>query len=201
MRFGKVGKRGWIAALSMMMMASTAAHAAQLPDEVTIKDPDGSGTVAVITLCNDCQSGEGKGCYTGAEDGWFKGAPCGKCLVDSNFRSLLKYPYDLQIIGTLVAPSGEPVKDRFVQVFLPNGWTVRGRTSELGTFRLMLGATADRKAKEPLVTDIGTRIDTKKGTDPYYAMFLLPESYKPCPADAVKSAAPKPKSGSAAKKK
>ena len=43
--------------------------------------------------------------------------------------------------------------------------------------------------------------DTKKGTDPYYALFLLPESYQPCAADAMKSSGSKPKSGAAAKKK
>jgi len=198
MTFGKVG---WIAALSLMMMGTTAVRAAELPDQMSIKDPDSNATLAVITLCNDCKSGAGKGCYTGAEVGWLNGTPCGKCLVDSNFPHLLRYPYDLQITGTLVSPNGQPVKDRFVQAFLPNGWTVRGRTSESGTFRLLLGATGDHKSKESVKTDIGTRVDTKKGTDPYYALFLLPESYQPCAADAMKSSGSKPKSGAAAKKK
>ena len=133
-------KLGWIAALSVMM-ASTAVFAAQLPDEQLVKDPDGGATLAVLTLCNDCQSGEGKACYTGAEQGWLDGKPCGKCLIESNFSVLVKYPYDVHISGTLTDPAGAPVKDRFVQVFLPGGWTVKGRTSERGTFRLMLGAT------------------------------------------------------------
>ena len=189
-------KLGWLAALSMMV-ASTAVSAAQLPDEQAIKDPDGGATLAVLTVCNDCQSGEGKSCYSGAEQGWLDGKPCGKCLIESNYRVLLKYPYDLHIAGTLTDPDGKPVQDRFVQVFLPGGWTVRGRTSEQGAFRLMLGATAERKSKQPLVVNLGTRVDTKKGTDPYYAMFLLPASYKPCSADAMKAQGAKPKGGSA----
>jgi len=195
----KVGMVGRMAALCVLM-ATSAVYAAQLPDEVAIKDPDGGGTLAVIMLCNDCKSGKGKDCSTGAEEGWFNDVPCGKCLLDSNFRSLLRYPYDLQITGTLVGADGQPIKDHFVQVFLPNGWTVKGRTSELGRFRLLLGATGDRKGKQPVITDIGTRVDTKKGTDPY-ALFLLPPSYKPCPPDAAKAAPPKAKHGTAANKK
>ncbi len=201
MKLGKVGTVTQMVGFLILIMASTAVRAAQLPDQVPIKDPDGDATLAIITLCNDCKAGDGKGCYTGAEDGWLEGAPCGKCLIESNFRKLLRYPYDLQITGTLVDPQGQPVKDRFVQVFLPNGWTVKGRTSELGTFRLLLGATSDRKGKDPVKTDIGTRVDTKKGDDPYYALFLLPETYNPCPAEAAKPAEAKPKHGAAKKKK
>jgi hypothetical protein len=188
----------WIAALSMMVV-SAAGHAAPPPDEQLIKDPDGGTPLAVLTVCNDCRSGEGKSCYSGAEQGWLNGKPCGKCLIDSNYGVLLRYPYDLHITGTLTDPEGTPVKSRLVQVFLPSGWTVRGRTSEQGTFRLMLGATAERKSKQPLVTNLGTRIDTEKGKDPYYALFLLPVSYKPCPATAVKSQEAKPKNAPKAK--
>lgn len=184
-------KVGWIVALSMMV-ASAAGHAAPLPDEQTIKDPDGGAPIAVVTVCNDCQSGEGKSCYSGAEEGWLSGKPCGKCLINSNFGVLLKYPYDLHITGKLTDPDGTPRKGRLVQVFLPSGWTVRARTSDQGSFRLMLGATANRKGKQPLVTDLGTRIDTEKGKDPYYALFLLPVSYKPCAAGAMTAPEAKP---------
>ena len=186
-------KLGWIAAISLVV-TSSAGHAAQRPDELLITDPDGGTPLAVLVVCNDCQSGEGQSCYSGAEPGWLNGKPCGKCLIDSNFRPLLKYPYDLQITGTLMDPEGAAVKNRMVQVFLPVGWTVRARTSEQGTFRLLLGATADRKSKQPLVADLGTRIDTQTGKDPYYAMFLLPVAYKPCAADAVKPQGAKAKS-------
>ena len=191
-------KLRWTATLSVIM-ASTALHAAQLPSEQPIKDHEGT-TLAILTVCNDCQSGEGKSCYSGAEQGWLNGKPCGKCLIESNFGELLKYPYDLHITGTLTDPSGKPVKDRFVKAFLPSGWSIRGRTSELGTFRLMLGATAERKSKEPLTVDLGTRIDTQKGDDPFYAIFLLPPSFKPCAADAMKAGGTKPKAEPKTKK-
>jgi hypothetical protein len=192
-------KLRWMAALSIMM-ASTAVQAAQLPSEQPIKDPDGT-TLAILTVCNDCPSGEGQSCYSGAEQGWIDGKPCGKCLIESNFGTVLKYAYDIHITGTLTDPSGKPVKDRFVKAFLPSGWTIRGRTSELGTFRLMLGATADRKSKKPVIADLGTRTDTQKGDDPYYAIFLLPASYKPCAADAMKAGGSKPKAAPKTKKK
>ena len=184
-----------MAALSVML-AHVAVHAAQMPSELPVKDTDGT-TLAVVVVCNDCQAGEGTSCYTGAEEGWLDGKPCGKCLLHSNFGAVVKYPYDLQIAGTLTDPNGNPVKNRFVKAFLPSGWTIRTRTSEQGTFRLLLGATAERKSTKPLVADIGTRIDTQTAKDPYYAIFLLPASYKPCtaaamqpPADKLKKAAP-----------
>jgi hypothetical protein len=180
----------WMAAISMML-ASTAVHAGQLAGEQPIKDTDGT-TIAVLTVCSDCQSEAGKSCYSGAEAGWLAGKPCGKCLIQRNYGEAVNYPYDLQITGTLTDPDGQPVKDRFVKAFLPNGWTIRARTSEKGAFRLMLGATTDRRSREPLVTDLGARIDKQKGDNPYYAIFLLPPSYKPCAADAMTSPGPKP---------
>lgn len=190
-------KLWWMAALSVMM-AATAVHAMTAPDEQPIKDPDGA-TLAMLVVCNDCQSGAGKSCASGAEVGWLNGKPCGQCLIESNFGTLLKYPYDLHIKGTLTDPDGKPVKNRFVKAFLPNGWSIRGKTSEAGTFRLMLGATAERKGKEPVIADLGTRVDTTKDEDPYFAIFLLPESYKPCAANAMKSS--ETKSGDHAKPK
>jgi len=175
-------QRCWM--VMLLGLLATAAHAKSLPDQETVKDPDGN-TLAVLLLCNDCQSASGKTCYTGAESGFLGGKPCGQCLIESNFGTVIKYPYDLHVIGTLTDPEGKPVKDRFVKLFLPNGWGVRSRTTDQGTFRLMLGATAERKSKEPLVIDIGARVDAKKGD--LYAMFLLPESYKPCLPGAAKA--------------
>src|SRR5947207_1850070 len=128
-------KLWWMAALSVMMV-SAAAHAGS--DEQPIKGPD-RVTVAMLTICNDCQSGESATCPSGAEHGWLNGKPCGKCLIDANYGVTLKYPYDVHIVGSLVDPDGKPVKDRFVKAFLPNGWTIRGRSAEQGMFRLMLG--------------------------------------------------------------
>lgn len=177
-------KLWWRAALITMMATATAGAASQ-PDVQPIKDGEGS-TFGVLVLCNDCPSGASKkGCHTGAEEGWLEGKPCGKCMLAANYGAQLKYPYDLHVTGTLSDPDGKPVKDRFVKLFLANGWSVRTKTSAQGTFRLTLGATETRKAKQPLVTDLGTRVDSIKGADPYYAIFLLPESYKPCSPEAA----------------
>lgn len=181
-------RRWWMVVIGTLM--ATAAGAAQLADQQTVQDPEGN-TLGVLLLCNDCQSGSGKGCYTGAESGFLNGKPCGKCLIESNYGTVIRYGYDLHVIGTLTDPEGHPVKERFVKLFLPNGWGVRSRTSEQGTFRLMLGATTERKSKDPLVIDVGTRIDSKKGDDPYYAMFLLPETHKPCAEGGTKPPAEK----------
>jgi hypothetical protein len=182
-------QRCWM--MLLVGLLATAAQATQPPDQQVVKDPEGN-TVGVLLLCNDCRS-PGKNCYTGAENGFLNGKPCGKCLIDSNYGITLRYGYDLHVIGTLTDPEGHPVKDRFVKLFLPNGWGVRSRTTDQGSFRLMLGATAGRKAKEPLVIDIGTRIDSNKGKDPLYALYLLPENYKPCAKEAGKPKAEKPR--------
>lgn len=172
-------KLGWMAALAMMTVTA-AAPAARGAEEIPIKDKDGK-TYGVIVLCNDCETGSKKGCNAGAEEGWLNGKPCGKCFLPPN-KGTPEWPYDVHIIGTLTDEAGKPIKDRFVKLFLPNGWGHRTRTYEKGTFRLMLGATAERKSKEPLEIDIGTRVDSQRGADPYFALFVLPQSYKPCAA-------------------
>jgi len=187
-------KRWWMAALGMMMIGA-AAYAAAEPGSQTVKDANGD-TIGVLVICNDCKSGGGKLCHGGAEEGWLDGKPCGKCLLQANFGPALKYGSDLHVTGTLLDPSGKPIKDRFVKLFLPNGWGSRTKTWEKGTFRIMLGATAARTAKEPVVVDIGTRVDTTTKNDQYFAMFLLPQDYKPCPDDTV---IPKPEAAPAAK--
>lgn len=175
----------WIAVVGLML-AGAPARAAEAPDKQVIKGTDGT-PLAVLVICNDCQSPAGTGCHGGAEVGWLDGKPCGKCLIDANYGIPLIYPYDLHIAGKLVKPDGSPVTERFVKAFLSNTWSTRTRVAEDGSFRLMLGATADRKSREPLVIDVGTRVDSIKGEDPYYAMFLLPPDYDPCPADAMKT--------------
>jgi hypothetical protein len=183
-------KLRWMTVLGLMMVTA-AVQAATLPDELPIKDADGK-TYAVVVLCNDCESPEGaKPCDTGAEDGWLNGKPCGQCLLMDNYGQPMLYPYDLHFTGTLTDAAGHPIKDRFVKMYLANGWKVRTRTTEQGTFRLMLGATAERKSNTPLVTDIGVRVDSVKGSDPNYAIFLMPPSYKPCSAAAASTPAAK----------
>ena len=72
-----------------------------------------------------------------------------------------------------------------MKMYMANGWTVRTRTTDQGTFRLMLGATGEHKFPAPLVTNLGVRVDSVKGSDANYALFLLPPSYKPCSAEAA----------------
>ena len=50
-------------------------------------------------------------------------------------------------MGHLKDENGQPLKGNFVRLYLPNTWTVRTRTDDDGLFRLLLGATAERKGK------------------------------------------------------
>ncbi|MFI5395450.1 MAG: hypothetical protein ACHQ9S_07945 [Candidatus Binatia bacterium] len=186
-------KLSWMGGMSIIVATVTTAVIAA-GGEQPIKDPDGK-VLAAVVACDACESGgEGtaKACSTGAEEGWLNGKPCGKCMLTANLKEPLAYPYDLHMQGKLVDGSGKPVKERFVKMFLPNGWTVRTRTFEDGTFHVMLGATEERKSKTPVVTDLGTHVDSAKGTE-YYALFMLPGSYKPCSAEAAKPVGKKQK--------
>lgn len=106
-------------------------------------------------------------------------------MLDSNYGVMLRHPYDLHVTGKLVDDAGGAVPDRFVKLFLPNGWTVRSKTSDQGAFRLMLGATAERKSRQALVTDLGNLVDSRKGKDLQFAIYLLPPAYKPCAEAAM----------------
>jgi hypothetical protein len=173
-------------------LVGTLARVGFAADQIPFKGKGGEN-LGVVVLCNDCKSATGKDCQTGAEEGWLDGKACGKCLLESNWGTMPESPYDIHIVGILVDPEKKPIKDRFVKMFLPNGWGVRTRTDEEGKFRLTLGATKERKG-EPAVLDIGTRVDTVKGTDPQYAIFWLPDPYKPCTRDPqpAKPDTPKP---------
>jgi hypothetical protein len=177
----------WIAGLTLLL-AVGGPGGAGAADTMEVKTAAGQ-VLGTMLFCNDCKNPGGKGCFTGAEDGWLKGERCGQCLVDANHDTILRYPVDIHVVGKLVNGKGEPVKDRFVKLFLPNGWGVRTRTIEGGTFRLMLGATAERESKTPLIVDVGSRVDSVKDNDPYYAIFMMPIPHKPC---AAKPAAEKP---------
>jgi len=144
-----------------------------------VKDKDGK-TWALILDCASCKSGSGSECATGVEKGFHNKAKCGNCLLEANFGTRIGYPYDLHIIGTLKDENGKPLKNRFVKLFLPNTWTVRTRTNEDGTFRLLLGATLERKSEKPLLVDIGDRTMQSKSDAENYALFLMEPKYKPC---------------------
>lgn len=164
--------------LIVAVMAARAVAAARVEP---IKDTDGN-TLAVVVVCDSCQAGtrtSAQPCSAGAEKGWLNGVPCGECMLRANFREPLAYAYDLHLMGKLTDEAGNPLKERFVKLFFPNGWTMRGRTAEDGSFHLLLGATAEKKSKVPVRRDLGTFVDKGKGTN-YFAFFLLPESHKPC---------------------
>jgi len=144
-----------------------------------VKDPDGN-TVAVVIDCNSCQdAAKGKSCQTGVDTGFSDGKPCGKCLLDANFPTRIPYAYDLQFLGYLKDETGQPLKGKFVRLYLPNTWTVRTRTLDDGMFRLLLGATAERKGKG-IVIKLGDRTMRKDSKATEYALFMLPPDYKPC---------------------
>lgn len=166
-----------------LMMVTPVAHAENTPNVQPVKSPDGA-TLGLLVQCNSCTSatGDSKKCHNGVEEGYLAAQPCGKCMITENYGATLSYPYDLHFIGKLVDARGQPIKDRFVKVFLANGWNIRSRTGQDGGYRLMLGATAERKSTTPLVIDLGTRADSPKDNKDYYAMFLLPEGYKACSA-------------------
>lgn len=143
-----------------------------------VKDPEGK-TIAVVINCNSCKGEKGAQCVTGVDDGFHGDAPCGQCAIKANFGTRITYAYDVLIMGTLKDEKGEPVRGRFVKLFLPNTWTVRTRTGDDGLFRLLLGATAERKGK-PVVVQLGDLKTPKDSKAEYYALFMLPEEHKPC---------------------
>jgi hypothetical protein len=154
------------------------------------KDPGGT-TLAVILHCNSCKAPGGKKCVDGVENGWQDGKACGQCLVKANFRARFAYPHDLQFVGKLTDPTGKPITERFVKMFMANGWNVRTRTQADGSFRLALGATAERKNGGPVVTNLGTLVDRPADNKEHYALFFMPPDYAPCAAAAAQPAKPK----------
>jgi hypothetical protein len=169
------------------------AQAATSPDVVSVKDSDGK-EVAVLVACNSCQTAakDSSKCHSGVEDGWLNGVPCGKCMLGENSNAAMRYP-DLRFTGKLVDGSGEPAKDRFLRLFIANGWTVKTRTAGDGSFLLILGGTTERKPGSAVVVDLGARVDLLGDKGPYYAFFLMPPGYKTCPANAGVAPASKPK--------
>lgn len=145
-----------------------------------LKDPDGK-TIAVVMTCNSCKGEKGTKCVSGVDDGFDGDAPCGQCAVKANFGTRISYAHDVLIMGHLKDEKGEPARGRFVKLFLPNTWTVRTRTGDDGLFRLLLGATSERKGK-PIVLQLGDLKTEKDSKAEYYAIFMMPENAKPCAA-------------------
>lgn len=170
----------------MRMMAITVlVSSLMLPAMVSaksqvLKDPEGK-TIGVVLNCSSCKGEKGSKCLTGVDDGFNGNAACGQCLVKANFGSRMTYAYDVLIMGHLKDEKGQPAKGRFVKLFLTNTWTVRTRTGDDGLFRLLLGATAERKGK-PVILQLGDLTMPKDSKAEYYALFMLPEAHKPCAA-------------------
>jgi hypothetical protein len=166
----------WMMGLLVLALAlpQTAAAAVDV-----LKDPEGK-TIALVLDCNSCKGNpKGDGCSAGMEEGFHDGVPCGQCLMKSNHPTRIPYAHDLMILGTLKDEHGQPLGGQFVKLFLPNTWTVRTRTANDGLFRLVLGATVERKGK-PIVLELGTRTMRKDSKADHYALFMVPENYKPC---------------------
>ncbi|MBI4516503.1 MAG: hypothetical protein HY699_11895 [Deltaproteobacteria bacterium] len=171
----------------IVVLAASSAWAVTIADEQRLKDPDGGKTLAIVVTCNECPGKKpaGKKCLNGTAKGFWEGAPCGECLIKSNYGTRLGYPYDVSLTGTLKDAAGKPLAEQFVKLSLPNGWTVFGRTNSEGLFRLMLGATLERRSKTPLTKELGT-FTHKKGTgkDNAFNFYMLPEDFKPCAGKA-----------------
>jgi hypothetical protein len=163
----------WVLVLSCLVPLTASAS------QNEVKDKDGK-TWAVILDCSACKDGKGSECATGVERGFHNKAKCGACLLESNFGTRIGYPYDLHVIGTLKDENGNPLKNRFVKLYLPNTWTVRTRTGDDGGFRLLLGATQDRTGDKPLVVDLGDRVMKANSDVENYALFMMEPTYKPC---------------------
>lgn len=178
-------RKSWFVGLVTFVVAG-AAYALPQRTEIDVTDVDGA-KIGKVVLCSDCKDAakvDTPECPSGAAEGWRDGAPCGSCLLQANWGKTIEYSRDLQVSGTLVGADGEPIAERYVKMFLPNGWSIRTRTAADGTFRLLLGATKERTGTEPIKVDIGQRTDTVKGDDPNYTIYLVPTDYKPC-ADAA----------------
>lgn len=183
--------KAWIIGVVAFLTAA-AVQAAPQRTELDAVDPDGT-FVGKVVICNDCKDPSAGGsaeCPSGAAEGWRNGAPCGSCLLQANWGVMLEYAYDVHVAGTLVDAAGKPVAGRYVKMFLPNGWSIRTRTIDDGSFRLILGATLERKGKSPVVVDVGSRLDTVKGEDPHYSLYMVPKDYKPCTDAAPMKPAP-----------
>lgn len=143
-------------------------------EEMKLKDSEGNVYAVIV----DCPQSDPT--FGGAEEGKIGSDACGQCLVEANWGILLRYPYDLFIKGMMLDQNGEPIPNQMIQFFLPNGWVVKTRSAENGFFRILLGATDERKSSEPLTMDIGTKRMQKDSKAPYYALYMMPEDFKPC---------------------
>jgi hypothetical protein len=177
----RMGRLTQITMAALLVAAS--ASAVTITDAQRLKDTDGK-TLALLLVCNACKAPAAESsakCPPGVPKGYFGGQPCGDCLMKSNWGKRIGYPYDVFITGTINGPDGKPLDSQFVRLLLPNGWSVMSRTTKEGKFRLALGATEERRSKTPLTKDLGTfTFEHTTGKDNAFAIFMLPEKFKPC---------------------
>jgi len=164
-------------AVLIVASAGTPARAGQVP----LTDAGGK-TLAKIYACESCAKGEDKPCTDGVGEGVDEGKPCGQCLLKANYGKGVGLPADVRIYGHLKDEKGQPLKGKFVRLFLPNNWSARSRSGDEGLFVVRLGATVPDKAAKPLALDLGDRVipsDSKAST---YNLFMLRPDHAPCAA-------------------
>ena len=175
----------WVATATLYLFLAVTAYAGtSVKNTVPVTGADGK-TYAIILDCPQDKSGKASE-FGGSEDSMLGGQRCGKCLIDSNWGYFIKYPYDLLIKGTLVDAKGEPINNHLVHLYLPNGWTIKTRTSKTGFFRFLMGATDKRKGEKPLEIDLGKRHMEKDNKAEFYAFYMMPQDFKPCKAEEKK---------------
>lgn len=177
----------WLAGFGAVVLIASSALASSHA-QVPVKDAAGK-TYAVLVFCNDCENPAKSGCFDGSESGWLKGKPCGKCFLEQGPKTTLPIPHDMHITGKITNAKGEPVKERFVKLFMTNGWGHKTRTFEDGRFHLMLGATGERQGKEVIEVDVGTLVDSVGENDEFFAFYMLAPDFKPCTSAAPAKAA------------
>jgi hypothetical protein len=179
--------RAMTAALVLTLSTVAAEAKTTIPESNKVKDKDGNVYAVVL----DCPQSDPA--FGGSEEGKLGGERCGQCLVNSNWGTQVRTPYDLTVKGVLVDEDGQPLKNRMIEFFMANGWTIKTRTTDTGFYRILMGATQERKSKENLVTDLGTKKMRKDSKASYYALFLLPENFKPCADQAKPKGSGQPK--------
>jgi hypothetical protein len=167
----------WMVVLSMFVVSLAVASPAPGAQDV-LKDPDGKA-LAVVWDCSSCEKGGDK-CDNGVENGFHDGARCGQCLMKANYGNPVPIPYDVRVFGSLKDEKGDPLKATFVRLFLPNGWSIRTRTTDKGMFVLRMGPTGKRQSGKPLALDLGDRKMRKDDQARTYTLFMLPNESKPC---------------------
>jgi hypothetical protein len=177
--------RAVVVGCALALVAGVAEAKIPVSEEMKVKDSEGNVFAVVV----DCPQSDPT--FGGSENGTIGPDRCGQCLIEANWGTMVKYPYDLHIKGTLLDEGGKPIANRMIEFFLPNGWVVKTRTAENGYFRILLGATSERKSQDPLTTDIGTKRMRKDDKAEYYALFLLQDRFKPCAAEKKEKKAEK----------